>query len=726
MSVKDKSIYELPTGDLKEELENIIAPDFFFTQESIYDCLFDIFSYLDAVPRLDENNELTITYLNDYSEEKEITNKFVGYNSKLSVDRYTNGLLTYYQNARIDNTCFTPNSKNFKRVSSTKVGVMGEANEYKIITDNPIDYVKHLYLHFNDDAKTISCLYKTSTSISATGEFTYTYRIIDDTIFDFADACLTDEVWSALDAPEMGSSYGFENQLNRMHYKQGSKEINFMIQTSNGIFTANSIYSLLVNQCSTFLGVQLNEPEGKYSGLEQCGYQKTPNPYDIYFQVEYKPQVKGIAKVENPQNKSLGEELISQQNGGALLSKMGKNSLGQSIISGNPSRNVSVQVSSFDKRFKVGDYYTDENNDKRIINKATSTIYNDFTIQTLELTKNFNKLSQFIRQDKQKRFSEISSSLVEKSEDFYTDYIYFSSVEDEDLITNDIHLSNQFIKQSLINTFGIKSNSDCDLDLIALIPYVDDTNVFDNDLKVITNTIIEDEDYYLSVPFYKYGYGNTINYEMGFEDSVSGGTILKNYNYDWFSQKYKTSYSQYCDNYGFADSFFITFRSSTNWDKKNYNNIPYMTKSLVESNYWCGGFDKLKYYKKPNEIFGLNYQVCFLGIDATKDFLGDYFVKYSSFITGKNMDKLTIYVNGNYSILDMKASGERLSDILYANVTTLDSGVICVYLGVGATKDYSSWCVCDSNKNVVMAFNRPISKGSNFKIYFYSNKNRVK
>lgn len=704
MSVKDKSIYELPTGDLKEELENIIAPDFYFTNESVYDCLFDIYSYLDAVPRLNENNELTITYLNNYSEEKDITSKFVGYNSKLKVDRYTNSLLTYYQNARIDNTCFTPNKYNFRLVSSNKVGVLGDSNEYKIITDNNIDYIIHLYLHF---FKTIS--------ISTYDTEWHFYRLNDNTIIDFADTCLTNEVWSTLDAPDLSKSYGNENQLNRMHYKQGSKEIAFMQQTTNGIFTAESIYSLLVNQYASYLGISFDNGDN----LE---INNTPSPWEIAYQIEYKPQVKGIAKVESPSFKSNGEERISQANGGALLSKMGKNSLGQAIISGNPSRNVSVQVSSFNNRFKVGDYYTDNDNEKWVINKCTTTIYNDFCIQTLELTKNFNNLSSFIRQDKQKRFSEISSSIVASSKDFYTDYIYFSSNEISDLSSEGIHLSTQFIKQSLINTFSKSSETKCDLDLIALKPYVNNSCLYD--YKIFNKF---DYKIYISVPFYKYGYGNTINYEMGFDDAITGGTRIQDYDWDWFTTKYKVLYSRYADSLGFADSFDLSFRSSKARETDTYKFLPYIESEVVESNYWCGGFYKLNYYKKPNEIFGLNYQVCFLGNNPTKDLLGDYFIKNSSFITGKNESELYIYVNGNYSILDIKASGEELSIIEEVSTTSdINTGAIILNLGISANKDYDSWCVCDKDKNLVMAFNNPISKGDIFKIYFYSNKNRIK
>lgn len=706
MSVKNKSIYELPNGELKKELESIIAPDFFFTNESVYDCLFDIYSYLDAVPRLDENNRLTITYLNDYSEEKDIKAKLVGYNSKLKDTHFTNGLLTYYQNSRIDKTCFTPNKNQFRRVASNNVGVLGDSSQYKIMTDQKIDYIKHLYLHFEKDL---------GINVNDSVKYSFENGFLES--IDRANTCLTDEVWSTLDCPILDESYGNENQLNRMHYKQGEKTIAFMQQTTNGIFTVNSIHSLLVNQLALYLGFDATWVK----------VSTDPNPREIYYQIEYKPQLSGVAKVESPQTKELGEERITQSSSGALLSKMGKNSLGQAIITGNPSRSVSVQVSSFDKRFKVGEYYTDEDNEKWVINKASTTIFNDFCIQTLQLTKNFNNLSMFIRQDKQKRFSEISTSITAKSEDVYTDYIYFSS-NPIDMATETIHLSNAFIKQSLINTFSSVSAVECNLDLICMTPYADGESIFNEEIKIgKEESEVVNEDYYISVPFVKYGYGNTINYEMGFDNPVSGGTLLGQYAYDWFTDKYKIIYSKYTDNFGFLDNFDLTFRCSTEQDIETYKYLPYIKKQTAESGFWCGGFTKLNYYKKPNEIFGLNYQICFLGSSPTKDLLGDYFIKNSSFITGKNESELYIYVNGNYNILDMKASGEELSPIKYVSTTTdKETGAIILNLGVGATKDYDSWCVCDADKNLVMAFNNSIANGEYFKIYFYTNKNRVK
>ena len=90
-------VYDLPmSGELYEILNGTIAPNLTFTQCNLFECLEQIFMYLDGYPVLDNNNVLGIRYFNDNNGEvvdsKEIDSKRI-----LNEKRFVNGLVSDYQ-----------------------------------------------------------------------------------------------------------------------------------------------------------------------------------------------------------------------------------------------------------------------------------------------------------------------------------------------------------------------------------------------------------------------------------------------------------------------------------------------------------------------------------------------------------------------------------------------------------------------------------------------------
>lgn len=697
MSVKNE-VFLLPSGDDKTTLENIIAPEFFWTSASLYDCLSDIFSYIDAYPILKEDNTLSFVYLNDLDSNRVNESDFTNYKSKITTDKYANTFVSNYQNGRIDHTIIYPSANNFARVKGTNVGVP-DAESYAIFTNKPIDYIEHLYLNLNGTSIGLPFAYKTyENGVCQDTEVQYDSPVRDITLrnelFDLSHIIFEESVYSKLKKPADMSTSGYgDNQYSTMHFTQGSNIIEYcLLGKVWNLFEYDNLGNIIGNALQHQIGVINDAPY----------YTITPNFTfaELRYRVEFKPQVEGIAKVESPQNKIEMDNRVSQSNGGVLLSKMGANSIGNIVISGNEERTVVKKIADFSARYKIGDYLL-EDNDYWIVNKSSTTFYEDFCIQTLQLTKNFNKLSQFIRLDRQKRFSEISKSLVAKSEDYYTEYVYISP-KALTIGQDKIHLSHYYILTNIEKTLTYELGG-VDIDLIGIRGY-------DYDQTAITS-------YFISIPFVKYGCGNTINFEMSFEDSKSAGTRLTEGNEEFYGSKYFTEYVIYADTFGFMDYVDIDFLHSEEREQSYNDALPQIDNILVEVNKW-GAFDKLKYLKRPNEIFAFNYQLCFLGYDCKSTFIGQEFIRNNAFVNKDYNETLYLYITSSeqYSILDRKCKGTKI-EIEF-------TGQVGDYFEINTTAyTCNAWAIGNANGDLYFAFNTPLSNETP-KLYFYASTTR--
>lgn len=729
------ALFTLPlSGNLRNLLDKTIPPNMTFTQSTIFEAVSEVFELFDAVFTLNENNVLGIEYLNDLNGE-EITPDFTGQKMEHGEDRFSNGLVAYYQNAkRYENypSVNITNQKVFAHLRTTDLGVPSQ-NSHVFYLPHEIDYVVRLYSRVN---ATIHVPYFTTPAQTDTS-VAYQGILINDYIIDISHRIFEKTLYSNLpssnDIP-YGLNWQNQTQQTSMVYTRGNKYIEVASDTYTTTWglTRNSVVYTLYSGIFRSLGVS-----SFYATtlIDPVITNIAPNNYENYeeylFNCEYISILNGRLKIESFTDKYNGEILVNQSQGALDLEKLGLNMVGISLQMGEPTLSATHKISSWANRIKKGQIYTDENGDKWLANICSYTIIgNDLFVGNITFVKNFNALSQNISIDKDKRLTNIDKNLTIKSEDNYCEYLYFSTTNFAEI---DYELYNA---QAVILNQGYNSYYDCYPATYLLastfgVPLTDDEGNLILDAELIINeykpTIAIfsakvsglDESSNLYLPLNKYGSGNAICFEMGYDDPVSAGNQTK------YNATIYTKPLLYTDDDGWADTITIDFTTFTD------NVFPQTFPLLVSGHPIVNTkLSNLVYYKKPNEIFALNYQLICLPTPkrANIDFIGNTFVKNNGLISSLYETDREMYVCVNtdgskYSVLDQKAIGTYIryritgvSPLQYTTGKVIRLRVL--WNGLGATAE-GSWAICDELGNIYLASNDELDASEGEKnLYF--------
>ena len=255
------------------------------------------------------------------------------------------------------------------------------------------------------------------------------------------------------------------------------------------------------------------------------------------------------------------------------------------------------------------------------------------------------------------------------------------------------------------------------------------------DLKGNTFVVSGNERANIFIPLMVYGAGNSVCFEMAFDNPINAGNqLLTDYESSIWSGGYFSRAVLYTDNEGFADQFDINFvklqEPITEYfpeaKKDNLNNyIPTFS---------FGNMTNFKYFKKPNEIFALNYQVHFLPLPSRieTDFLSNEFIKNNGFANGLNGKTFYLYyaVVGKYSILDIKGrTTDTIKEITsvssVANTGTRKLTMTFYFASVSNYQNVSSWAICDENGNIYFSSNTPLASATTCQVLFATRHHRL-
>lgn len=234
---------------------------------------------------------------------------------------------------------------------------------------------------------------------------------------------------------------------------------------------------------------------------------------------------------------------------------------------------------------------------------------------------------------------------------------------------------------------------------------------------------VNSQNFYM--PLIKYGFGNSICFEMQMDDPISAGNqmIISS---GWFgSNKYFSQATPYTDDEGWLDNLTVNFYAVTETGKTygigNYPKIqesitipfPFgddITISLLSK---VGSINNLQYLKKPNEIFALNYEWCFLSYNFNDFFIGSKFINENAMTIPDQMPYKTfrlVYANDNfkYSVLDIKGHGEPPLNSTDIKADIVDNKVLLyIKLGgiIGNNITAKNWAIVDENNDIYFASN---------------------
>ena len=705
--------YDLPTsGDFYDTLKNTIAPNLTFTQCNLFECLSQIYMYLDGYPILTKDNVLDIRYFND-NNGTQVKNNPSDIKTAMSEERFVNGLITDFQNAELNNTLTYPNKKAYSAIQSKDIGIV-EESDYIMRVDKPIYKLRSVKIYISTFA--LGLQRRTySTFDNGIDNFTITFNAPIDLI----ENVLPKDIYINLtsDVSERGMQDLDNVKENSLYYDQKTTYIEVgtrftrYLNIKTLVYT-NAVKSAIRKMCGLYTGETVDT--GNYQNNVVFDYWGSIDDIKttLKYQIEYETLTNGRLLIEGVENKYQGAERLDIGQGGADIMKTGLNLLGTTIKTGVDTLIRTEKFSTTEDRIKVGAIYY-ENGDKYIATKVDECVFGDFVFSTIEYTKNFNKLSQFIAIDQKKRFNEIDSSLTLRSEDIFKEYLYFSL----DTITNGdtIHINRKLIVDGLVETFELNPKNETKIDFATC-----ETANFDGSSNSAFGKVW--------LPMVQYGSGNALCFEMGFDSSINANS---NFQHNETLNAWYSKYILYTANDGFADKFNINFYYQK-YDTET-DDLPQVNDTMIGNATLLGGFANLEYYKKPNEIFALNYELICLPYQNQEIFIGEHFIKYNGMIANAiPKQELRLYISDTklYSILDKYAVGSQVSGTFTISVIQSDTGLYTAKIYKGGSlyqldKKIKSWALCDQNNNIYISANQDLVINDNLIFYIKTSRERL-
>ena len=723
-----KPLFKLPTsGADYDTLTKVESPEFTFTNQTVFEAVSQVLSTIDALPEFvtaqnddgSTTNTLKIDYLNERGE-KITSTTVAGYTSGFSESKYVNGLVSNYQRAELVRTfpTFSNGNDNYVGVRLKSYGVP-ELQDFAMTMDKPIKYIKRLEVKTKVGFLGVWPKEKPTWAEECYRADCYVEMPIDVSPFTFEESVYSSALSDQGKYPS--PNHNIRLQMNCLHFSKGSKYIDLGNKQTN---EWNLVYltfwrcwqdasyrkfGVHAQNCPT--DEQVADPFLTFVYPSQGEY------YQIFYRCEYASDFDGRVRVESPVAKADGEMNVSASGASIDLGKLGVNMLGISMRTGVPTMTCNQVMSTWENRILKGQTI-ERFGHTWVANKCDYQTIGDGIIKgTIEFTRDFNGLSQRIALDQNKRFSNISESIVEKCEAIVMNYATFYpslSIKSDSGFNeeNKTPFTGLALGGIMMKGFGSAYSGES--------KNVDFARYY---LEPSTSGVRD-----IYIPLAVYGAGNCICFETAFDSPISAGIRMevksdsKNDKW-WKGLQTITGTKQYfgkdvkcADSEGYADTVSIDYVMG---DKATFSHeFPIVFDSKATK---VGTLKDLKFRKMPNEIFALNYEIALLSrFHGDKEvFFGKSFM--DCFKEQKPTHKCFVWFGGGdshkYTPMDTKAKGHRIPsplEISYRESDLADDGkskdiVIEFKLSVSAMQRvppvFTSFAIADENQNILVACN---------------------
>lgn len=674
LSNEDRATAPYYMTSVLNDLKEIVAPDMQFNGTNVFDAVSQVFNYIDAVPLLTKDKELDYEFLNEFDGTTLPSDyAFADKKTRLEDKYFDNEIITQYSNAKQPTSIWYPGNNFYKKLETQTKGIVSNTNDYQITTDKPIEKIDELNIYF---AKEFDYTFSTDytftyngspyqiTSVSYKGFYLPNYKI------DISARVVESSIFGTLEVGTYDSSDMY--QTNTISFNRGSNSFQVGLYEELG-YTRERLQYVIERCWHEQWDYNVNTSD---INMEKHTNWNFPNLYEYYYSIKYVATFDGQVMIESPENKADGQFVVAQNSSSTALNKMGSNMLGFIAKTGNESKAVTMQLSTYDTRLVKGSIWVDASGNKWIANivKITFTTSEEI-ITEVEFVKNFNMISQRTQVDEEIKYSVLNQQMIAKGYENVNEFLYFSKsaiAVDENTSFYDT-LLDSLLKGTFLNDSTQKRIDYCSIHL-------------DNN----------DETY---IPIHIYGAGNIINFEFNYEHPLQAGSYVTN---NGTIQSYNVLYTKD----GFGDQLFVLMRS--NDIIKTQYNYPYTPST--DNNEVLIGF-KYEYYKRPNEILSFNYGIALMGLQGEEIYFGEELLSQNYLIPNNKYEnatrKLYLYVSFDekYAINDKKAKDGRItSTSLVVNVNTTNR-YISFTAGNNIYGTIVSWCIADENGNIYIAVN---------------------
>ena len=633
-------------GSLAEKLDQIIAPEFVFTKMNLREMLKQVGGYIHAEPRITaikydpDGTKWYEVGFDKYGDSKysNIKNhRYVTATLGTDINEYCTHLDTSAENlvSQLDwaqGVVVEPFDGGSRTLRTENASVrFGENDSVSIKTDLPI--------YEMGEKKQVFCTY-----IPGIGKGEWD---ITPYIFEKDD-------YNNLSSYE--GTYPFCKAY-ALYYTQGSPDIKgLFFMASNALpdyFHAYAIKNIL----EAVTGRDLDLADDKMS--------KYP---ELQFRVTYLPRTSSRIRTTK-QTVVVGEQSTIPYNQGANLIEtrfFGENLKGVIARLGNVEKTYTYNLAYLSDIPKVGTKF-----DKNYYISAVSTEILPFYIRcTVSLSKDFNRLSQYIGISSNKRMWEVSEKQSQQRESVYTEYVLITADSSKKHDENTIYSDGSRIAGDLFNkgTAELYAPVSC-----VIVRRSSKKNIYD---------YLQPQD--ITVPVVSTAMGNSMLFSFKLADNYSAGTktVLNNGSY-W------SSHVPYGDYYG----RFYWLQFFLQWGKpieELSNTLPMELPQgdpRMNSFAWVKNDYPIKYRKDNREVPSITYELC-----AVTDIDG--------LIIGSGLMKNCQAVNASPAEHELWIFDEEInaidSKLDFTNGRKVESEIIWGYSNVilpEETGDYKAWAI---------------------------------
>ena len=499
--------YKLCEED-KKRYEKIKAPEFSMTQCTLREQLKIVGGYVHAEPWLDDDNEIHFKDLGDSTVSGLEGKPYVYDGETYDIDSYCTELISNVQNLV---------SSRDKEIEKTKNGT---------IIDPPGEIYRSIrastYTRITDTTGEIETLYPIYELISVKCGLGYPgiYRQskgLRSEMIDITDYVKEKSLYDTLNLMQNTNDFDNDTQVSTLYYTQGERNIkglfNTTTLTSVGSFIAGGekyAISIIFDYVYGKIGKELDGTIQEYLIGEKYYDDEVKGKYyygvkDLFFQVEYVPITSQMIS-HGKQKYTAGEErfctLYNQSENALDARSFGENIKGAAARLGNAERERTYILNSLLELPETGQMI-----DGYVISAASAEIMPFYIKCTVSLSKDFNRISEYVGVSSVKRMYEISEKKVYKREIFIHNTLVIGKIPDGYSIPKATFLRNLDTFGSLFEGSG-KSYSRCELAQVR-----GSTEASSSVTPIPT----------ILLPVMIQTMGNTGSFSFGFKDNYSAG-----------------------------------------------------------------------------------------------------------------------------------------------------------------------------------------------------------
>lgn len=666
------------SATLSNALYNIVAPQFVFQDLTLREMLNGILKYINAIAKVDTTvvNARQIIGADFYNMLKKVVSQFNNdtYNADLNVEDYATNTDTFTQN-QINESDINGSSIVYPSLSS--YDNLKSNNDNYSITDSNCGILTSFPIY---------AVQKVEIPMKITMRYILSGEQVEFDIYVSVDVSyfiVENEIFNNLSLKGSGTHYTFNNNLplykdNTLPYSKGGNFINFSNSVKGFIFTnvafnkaitLASLQQIANNNLAPNLQPYSFDGEVSINGVSTVGtfsgfsYQNSfwsgnvsiviPFDYeDIIYRITYTPQVNSriTTQRENTENINMVSSNISNQQERLVSFENFSNSLWSiSQRTGTLAKELSCRHYAISDLLNVGDY----TQDREVITTAEYIYFNDFIIGKYALSKDYNRINEFIGLNAQ-----IRQYQMPNDKQSYLRIIKMQNVCEVDFsLYNDLISTNNFpfITLKGLNTF-LKTFFPSDVDLrnykkINSTLYGSDSVMADywkNDIE--ENSATQYDKLLLSTACN--GGGNCLNFDFGFDDNLSALPLRY---YDATETKLLKRYIAYA----YPKGSFMGFLRNANfklidqtYGELFYSNIFPLTDDDTNNIYTCFDIPDMLILKDPSEILRFNFQMPIIS-KSQNIIIGRYLSIDNALIKNTSDENLYVFLSRNeYSLYD--------------------------------------------------------------------------